>query len=484
MPSNEINNFGGTQTLTLDYAEQGKAKPVNRINHKLIPKGIYEGGEVLYVNGTTMSINPLVAFLPDNVSNVAIRVETDTLQEIGVDVNFPYLVLRHIWDDTENNWTSLINVAFNPDPETHTNAELFWDSDIIIGKVVYIDGVLQSELDYSRATKSVIKETEISIEKFKVLPTEPYSNSVDVNSGNVMIEGNYIQFAGGNITLTDNTSGSDRTDIVFLDSSGVLTVTENTSIFPHGVLALALITRADTRDEISGIEITNIKSDRIVDINRTHVHSGSISDRVEYTDLLSIPNVTNDGITTPNTILKTDVNGHVKVSGLEVTNILANVNFQNKNLNNAQIVDCEYLDATYLNKNLNGNQKDLTNLNSIQAINGYTNLCQNGSSVRISKNITGRADNIYYMNRTIYVTTDTFIKIFLHTDTARIFELYIDGLFASQYSFSSPSKGQGFSQKYDSFFLPKGHSYFIDAHESAGTTALYKVLVLESQLGR
>ena len=66
----------GTQTISFDYKQTGTAQGFNKLNYKLFPKGVYEGGLLTKVNATTVTIATLTIFIEDSAVGLGARIET------------------------------------------------------------------------------------------------------------------------------------------------------------------------------------------------------------------------------------------------------------------------------------------------------------------------------------------------------------------------------------------------------------------------
>ena len=141
-------NFG-LQTISFDFAQEGTSQGFNKLNYKLFPKGVYEGGLITYKDANTVTIAPLVNYIEDSSVGLGVRVETTIAVDIAIIEATPYIIARFVWADVDANYMDFFVKAFGDLVAT----------DIIIGKGEYIGGVLQTDILYDERTISVLTQS-------------------------------------------------------------------------------------------------------------------------------------------------------------------------------------------------------------------------------------------------------------------------------------------------------------------------------------
>lgn len=217
----------GNQTVTFGFKAPARASVFNKINHKLHKAGIYDwanrgsGGELLtYVDPNTVRVSPIVAVIEANNAELSIRVETSMTHDLVVTSATPYVILRYSWSAVENNYVDIVASDF----ASITN------TDLIIGRAVYDGGTLLSEFDYTRTSFSPLDRPEgQSSTAFQVTPESPVSNRVLVHNGTMRTDESMVTV--GNPTAVSspaisNCDASGRFDIVWIDRTGAVQVTE------------------------------------------------------------------------------------------------------------------------------------------------------------------------------------------------------------------------------------------------------------------
>lgn len=219
-----INN--GNQQVTYDYKQAITSQGFNKVNYKLHPKGIYEGGEVVKVNDSEIRIQPFVCLYEDTVNKVSVKIETDTYAVVAVSASTPYVVGRFTWLNTEDNYMDIVAIA---------QAELV-ATDVIFARLQFTGAILSTDYDYSEKSwtaKKCLKFCETM--PFMVTPTYPNSTTVKVGVGGpVIVDGKKVEI------LVEATSptvvlpvGVDRKDLVVIDTDGnSIKIIEGTTIIP------------------------------------------------------------------------------------------------------------------------------------------------------------------------------------------------------------------------------------------------------------
>jgi len=247
-------NFGG-QALSFDYKAPGKSETFNKLLYQLFPTGIYDGGLLSYSDSTHIDISPFTAYIVDSINEVGVRVQTSLLINLSVSAGSPFIIARFSWSNVENNYVDILATDFGS----------ILADDLIIGRCVYLGGILQSSFDYTRKSKPIVSELKMNEAYLSVIPKEPYTNTVYVNAGNLIVGGNLINFAGGDSPAMSDTDGvNGRIDLVYIDSNGNIKVLEGIPAvspaipsFPSGIV-LAKITRPVNSTYITGAMIERI----------------------------------------------------------------------------------------------------------------------------------------------------------------------------------------------------------------------------------
>ena len=184
------NNFG-TQTITFDYGQIGTAKGFNKLNYKLLPAGVYEGGLLTYVNANTVTIAPLVCFIEDSAVKLGARVETINNVNLTITEATPYVIARLIWADVNINYMDFFCKAVGD----------LLTTDVIIGKGDYVLSVLQVDFLYNERNKGVLQDG------IDIIDSEHYvSDSIDLEhmSANSIDSDQYVNGSIDSIHLATN----------------------------------------------------------------------------------------------------------------------------------------------------------------------------------------------------------------------------------------------------------------------------------------
>ncbi|MDA3856320.1 MAG: hypothetical protein PF569_08740, partial [Candidatus Woesearchaeota archaeon] len=203
----------GSQILSYDFKNPGQSESFNRINYKVRSVGIYDGAEISKISDIQVEITPFVAHIDDPNTLTGVRVETTVNAVVDITSSRPYVIIRFNWSNTANNYADIISVA----PED------LLPNDLIIAKVIYAGATLTTDYDYSFKNWSSFRNNEILEQEFKVTPTEPYTNTLDVSSGTAQINGDYVEYAGGTTpALADTPASYSRIDLLTIDETGTL----------------------------------------------------------------------------------------------------------------------------------------------------------------------------------------------------------------------------------------------------------------------
>lgn len=272
----------GNQTLVFDYRHPATSTSFNQIMYKLIPAGIYDGGELTKVDDSRVSVSPLKCFITDEDIEIGVRIVTEEAAVIAVDVDTPFIILRLDWLEQANNYMDILAVA-----EADINSD-----DLIVGKVEYTSNtIFLSEFDYTERDEIEVN-TVLSETPFKVSPTNPPSEYVSIFTGSAVTENSYLNSVTGFAGPFSNTING-RIDIVYIDTDGSIGVFEGSdSATPSspaydGRYVIAEIQRGAGRDTIRGSEITSINPDARVGLlgggGGAIDWKESVNDRVDFT---------------------------------------------------------------------------------------------------------------------------------------------------------------------------------------------------------
>ena len=267
--SNSVNY--GSQTITASFQMNATTENLNGFFYKALPAGIYNGGLLTKTPSFTdnVTIAPMTVILNDPVTGVAIKVTTATSESsIVLSSTTPYVCLNYEWTNALNNYMAMF--------ATDYTTLMAHPEYVVLGRGVYISGVLQSTFDYSRRDDAVIATQDANKLAFKVQPIETLPLRVYVNPGKIYYNNQYIQFPGGNVDadLPDTTLG--RIDLVYVDATnavhyllGVDSATPAEPMFPKLGYVVAIITRGAARTAVYGNDITQIAADRqqVTDFN-------------------------------------------------------------------------------------------------------------------------------------------------------------------------------------------------------------------------
>lgn len=256
----------GNQNVIFSYKESGTSENFNRLYYKILKPGIYSGG-VLSKSGTnTITISPTTAYIEDNNYKLGVRVQTTDSVDITVEeTNAEYIVLRYVWSNIEGNYMDVVSVPFSNILAT----------DVIIGKAIYEEGILQETFDYTRRNKGRLNESIVEPDEevksnpedyFFVQAKEPPSNKVIVKEGFILTYQGELIFINEQDSPTFSDTVDGRVDLLYINYDGTIQVQEGTdSSSPttpmlngtNGAYVLAKITRGAGESYITGNQVTN-----------------------------------------------------------------------------------------------------------------------------------------------------------------------------------------------------------------------------------
>jgi len=244
----------GHQVLSFDYKNPGSSQSFNKLLYKLLPSGLYEGGDLTINNNTQITLTPLVCYIVDNLSQLGVRIETTIPQVIPMSFSQPYIILRFRWVDSENNFMDML-ATDTPD----TN-----NGDLIVGKGIYDPGLDLVSIDYSERSTASLSQIEQAKDSFRVTPTDPPTKQLNIKGGK-LFNFDALKIISDTVTIDINdTSTVGRNDLIFIDNNGTIQIEE-------GVPAVIPLT-ADYGSKLVIAEIhrgpgrTNVKGDEIVQV--------------------------------------------------------------------------------------------------------------------------------------------------------------------------------------------------------------------------
>jgi hypothetical protein len=252
----------GDQIKTFDYLQEGTSEGFNKLLHDVIPTGIISGGLLGKTSDVLITISPMICYISDPTRKVSVRVETTAIANISVSAVTPFLVCRMDWINIENNYMDILALA----------EDEIESSDLIIGRCIYAGATLGTVFDYSWKNEHPFINLVSSSEALKVSATDPYTVTVNISSGILYFNSKKVVYAGG-VSPSFTTTGTDgRIDLLCINDSGVISITEGTAssapvipTFPNDKLVLAIITIPASKLLIEGSFIENIYYDRYVD---------------------------------------------------------------------------------------------------------------------------------------------------------------------------------------------------------------------------
>ncbi|MGD9678185.1 MAG: hypothetical protein AB7V16_07450 [Vulcanibacillus sp.] len=207
----------GNQILTYDYRQDVIAIGFNRLNYKLHPKGIYQGGGLTKISDSQANILPMVCLYDyqSGTTGLTTRIETlDAASVSGLSPSSPYIIGRFTWINTEDNFM---------DFEAATEADL-QDDWLIFGRAIYAGAVMQTTFDYSRATYAPARTFGFYDPlPFYVTPNTTaggYNLQVKVGTGGpVFFNGKFVELTTEQVINISSAASTGRTDIIYVDSA-------------------------------------------------------------------------------------------------------------------------------------------------------------------------------------------------------------------------------------------------------------------------
>ena len=301
-----ITNYG-SQEQFFSYGEAATSTNFNQLNTGIIPVGIYSGLSLLYINNTTVAVQPGTIVITDPLSGVTQKIVFTSSQNITVSSTTPYIIIRRRFEPNSSDYADMFAVNYPgmfPStiiPTTNVpSLPTIMQSDIILGRCIYNEGtgLLQTNFDYSLKTTASLETLDLNKIAFSVIPTDPISNQVLVNGGSAIINGVNLGTLG---QLTSpaftSTSTLPRWDVLYINSSGQLAIDYGTPsaspsspYYPQTGMVVAEIHRVASRTDINGTEIIQVNPNR----NNPNISSNDVTpENTDYNNLTQNGNYRN-----------------------------------------------------------------------------------------------------------------------------------------------------------------------------------------------
>ena len=263
----------GTQTHVFDYRQAATGQGFNRLNYKLLPPGIYEGGTLTRISDVLIEISALTCYITDSGNNVGVRIKTAVAQQISISSAEPWVVLRFSWVNAENNYMDMVAVS-------HANIQA---DDLVVGKAVYDVGlVMQTTFDYTERDYGALGQRIEDIKNaFRVYVTEPISKKLNVIGGEILSYNGTITVGSGETPeLSDTTDG--RVDLIYIDNDGSIAAVEgvdsSSPVTPDydSRMVIAEVHRGASATYVSGDQVVQVR-----DFHRINVDSRTRTENAE-----------------------------------------------------------------------------------------------------------------------------------------------------------------------------------------------------------
>lgn len=237
----------GQQKISFDYNSAAHSELINEILHKTIPLGVKQGMVLSKYSASEIQITPGVTVAEDVTNKVSVRVETQINVVVSVIPSQPYLICRYRWTNDNGNYADFESVGY-ADIE---------DGDVILGRAIFKEGVLQENIDTTLRGK-----TKSQLPDILVVAEKPQSDKVVIHAGKFWIDKNYVSIDTPTVSPAfSETTTSARVDLLCINRYGVLSVVEGyTDEFPSQVLPIAKISRDVNRATIEDDEIEVLTS--------------------------------------------------------------------------------------------------------------------------------------------------------------------------------------------------------------------------------
>lgn len=282
-----ILNFGNME-ISFDYKNPQTSQDFNKLNNEVIRPGVYDGLNLTYTDSSTITISSGTFFIKNQydpngrkpIISAKIRLTSSgTLTKStaltypynsgSFDKDHPYIVINMDWSNTENYYPDFLGVSL---ADLSTSQ---YQNCVLLGKAVFNISNVFVNVDTTLKNEAYVKIYDDRKNNLKVTPTDPYSTSIQVNSGNAMINGRFVKILT-TLTLDLSTITDGRVDLICIDETGTLSkisglesISPVSPSFPSNKLVLAIITRKNvagqydiSKDIITGRNIENIIIDK------------------------------------------------------------------------------------------------------------------------------------------------------------------------------------------------------------------------------
>lgn len=237
----------GNQTVSVQFHATANSGVWNKRQMNVRQVGIYTGGWLAVVNGTTASLSALACEITDGIYQI--RGATADLVNISVTSSTPYVVLRWTYAGTINDYMEILAVA-TPGA-----------NDLIVGKCTFSGGGALNGFSYDERINPSTKDL--------FLKVEPTGDS----ELRVRIRGGYFQTATGSIKIPDQKSdtftppaSNSRVYLVYVDTDGTVKIDSSGTIAVdpvapsyYGKLVLAEVTVLSTDTAITVDMIKDVR---------------------------------------------------------------------------------------------------------------------------------------------------------------------------------------------------------------------------------
>lgn len=269
--STTVNNGG--QVVTFDFRQDGTSQSFNRLNYRLMPRGILydeDASDILErFTDTEITIHPFRAILRDDSNEVAINFYMTEDASVTVSPANPYIIGQWSWLNMEDCYMEFKAVQFeNISPAT----------DIILGKCLYENSVLvgfdNSRRSYSQDYYEHINQDRPDFFVHSTELSEGATNTVRIGKGSAVI-------GGKRVTLTQEISSpainlnitNGKKILVSINASGEVVLTSSDDeasptapAFPSNMLTVAIITLGANPSAITGANIEYIYTNNFVQV--------------------------------------------------------------------------------------------------------------------------------------------------------------------------------------------------------------------------
>lgn len=269
-----------SQILSFQYRGEGKSKYFNSVLHNLLPMGIYSKetvtngvysyaeGQLAKVNNGTVSVSPFVALVRDVENNLSVRLQTMVIVNVDVTPATPYIIAKINWQNAVSNYAEIQAVSF---------ASIQPDY-LIIGKCYFdVSNYVLDYFDYSRRHHVDVEANYVKqATPFRVMATEPESDKVLVQQGDVTFSTGSFHLNDDSLSPAISASIAGRIDLVYIDQNGTVQVVsgaDNASpVAPNfaGKFVVAQIKRIGASSVIKGHQITQVNPHRYFITNAEH----------------------------------------------------------------------------------------------------------------------------------------------------------------------------------------------------------------------